>query len=350
MTLRPLRFVALCACAAFCLVAVWGNAAEPDQGIWGRASEAGVLTEGVLVRAYPYRPGTFGPWTGESAAGEARTAGDGSYRIRLPPGRYVVEGLKKAGGRVGPRPETGDAYVLHAGSPVAVQNGAWTPVGLTLVPVPEEGRSPADAAHIAGTVTWEGATAQRVYLYLYSDPSTGFHGPARVAQPLATGEFRLRVAPGTYYLVARQRSRGGPYGPVEVGDRSGFYPRNPVTVTEGEGVTLEIPLVERTGQLEAEVGALPGLTVRVVDDSGKPVRGVFVLAYPSEARAGVPVATSPATDGEGRTRINAPPGGEVFLRARRTLGGPLEEGELFGDARATPGSEGETIVRLGPAR
>ncbi|HSH69819.1 MAG TPA: hypothetical protein VK997_07865, partial [Deferrisomatales bacterium] len=55
------------------------------------------------------------------------------------------------------------------------------------------------------------------------------------------------------------------------------------------------------------------------------------LAYGTSARLGVPLATSSATDGEGRTRFPLPPGDVVYLRARRTVGGPLAEGQAFAD-------------------
>ena len=58
------------------LAAGYGAAGVHPQGIRGRASLAGTLVEGVTVAAYAYRPGTFGPLTGEEPAGQAIVATD----------------------------------------------------------------------------------------------------------------------------------------------------------------------------------------------------------------------------------------------------------------------------------
>ncbi|MHB8764574.1 MAG: hypothetical protein ACYDA8_09620 [Deferrisomatales bacterium] len=320
-----------------------------DQGLRGRASHGGVLVEGLTVRAYPYRPGTFGPLTGEAPAGATLTATDGTYRLPLPPGQYVVEGLqKRAGARPEARPEEGDLHCLYSGSPVTVASGAWSPVGLNLSRVPAEARAPAERPAVAGRITLAGEPVEKVYLYVYADAASAFRGPARLLQPVANGAFRVRLPPGTYYLVARKRAQGGAYGPIEIGDLFNFYPRNPVTLRPGEEVNLEIPLVERLSQLEEEPGAFQGLRVRVLDAAGAPAVGFHVLAYPTALRSGPPLTASSGTDAQGWTRLPLAPGQKAFLRARRSLGGPLAEGEPLADGE--PGAAGEVVLRLGAGR
>ncbi len=324
------------------------QAAEP-QGIRGRAALQGTLVEGLEVRVYAYRPGTFGPLTGDRPVAVARTATDGTYRIGLSPGRYVVEGIAKHGGNRSPRPEPGDLYCLYSGSPVAVAPEAWTPVGLNLVRVPPEGRTRGDTA-IRGRITFGGELVEKCYLYVYTDAASAFRGPAPLLRPVRTGAFRIRVPPGTYYLVARKRARGGPYGPMDIGDRFNFYPLNPVRVTRGETVEVEIPLVERLSQLEEDPAGFRGLEVRVIQRGGAPAQGYYVLAYPGPERSGPPVATSLPTGPEGSTRLPVAPGTPVYLRTRRTLGGPLGEDEPYGDARWDGQARGPVIIHLGGGR
>jgi len=324
-------------------VSGWADGAE---GVRGRASLGGVLVEGVVVTAYTYRPGTFGPLTGEDAVASAVTATDGTYELPLAPGRYVVEALKKAAGNTGARPESGDLQCLYSGSPVGVAAGAWTAVGLNLVEVPPEVRTSGRPSSIAGRITRGGVPAEKVYLYVYGDSATGFRGPAQLVQPVASGAFQVRLPPGTYFLVARKRARGGTYGPIEIGDLFNFYPRNPVAVAPDEEVRLEIPLIERLSQLEEDPKAFRGVRVRVLDASGKPVPDFYVLAYPSAMRAGPPLAVSAPTGADGWTHVPVEPGTATYLRVRKSLGGPPVSGDQFADGETRGDPAGVLVLTL----
>jgi hypothetical protein len=340
---RTLRYFVL---TTLLLSSVAPCLAEESQGVRGRASLAGVLVEDVSVRAYPYRSGAFGPLTGGKPTGKARTATDGTYEISLPPGQDVVEALKGAEGEAGERPQTGDLHCLYSGSPVTVNPGAWTAVGLNLVTVPPEQRKASERAAITGRITRGGELAEKVYLYVYKDAGGGFRGPAHFLQPVAKGSFRLRMPPGTYFLVARKRARGGAYGPIAIGDWFNFYPRNPVILAPNEEVTVEIPLIERLSQLEEEPGAFQGVSLRIVDSQGVGQPGFYVLAYREPLRTGPPLATSAASDTEGRARLPLGPGQTAYLRARRSLGGPLGEGEIYADGQATGGTDPDLVLTL----
>jgi hypothetical protein len=317
------------------------------QGVKGRVALAGVLVEGVEVRAYAHRSGSFGPLTGEAAVARTKSALDGTYSLDLAPGQYVVEAQKKRAGNTAGSVEDGDFYCLYSGSPVTVAEGQWTNVGLYLVEAAPEKRAKGDAAKISGTLTFKGEPVERAYLYAYASASGAFRGPADLLLPVAKGSFTARLPAGKYYLVARKRMRGGAYGPIEAGDLFNFYPRNPVTIGEGEEVTLHIPLAERLDQLEAGEGTYKGRRVRVLDASGKPLAGFYVMAYPDAGRVGTPAAISGATDGSGETYLRFPPTAP-HLRARSTVGGPLAEGETYVDAEATPGDgDAPLILRAG---
>lgn len=321
-----------------------------DQGIRGRTALGGTLVEGVSVAAYPYRAGGFGPLTGDTPLARAASATDGTYALSLPPGRYVVEALRKKPGNAGARPETGDLQCLYSGSPVTVSPGAWTAVGLNLVEVPAEERRPAERSAVSGTVTFGGGPAEKVYLYAYTGAEGAFRGPAHLLQPVASDTFSVRLPPGTYHLVARKRVRGGAYGPIEVGDLFNFYPRNPLTLGPGEEVVVQVPLVERLSQLEEDPKAFHGRRVRVVTAGGEGAKGYHVLAYANPLRAGPPLAVSAPTDLQGWTLLLVAPDQALFLRARRSLGGPVEDGEGFADGELPAAAEAEPVLILGGGR
>ncbi|PLX45307.1 MAG: hypothetical protein C0609_03475, partial [Deltaproteobacteria bacterium] len=222
------------------------------EGIKGRASLGGVLVEEISIRAYGYTPVTFGPLTGEAPIAETVTATDGSYSLELPPGRYVVEALKKGAGNNGAKVEGGDLYCLYSGSPVTVAQDRWTAVGLYLVEAKKAVELSSPRAKLSGKLTFKGEPVKRAYLYAYNSADGGFRGPAYMLQPVGEGSFSVRVPPGEYFLVARKRARGGAYGPMDTGDLFNFYPLNPVKIKEGVELKIEIPLVERLSQLEVD--------------------------------------------------------------------------------------------------
>jgi hypothetical protein len=341
----------LAATAALLLLA---SPAQGAQGLRGRASLEGVRVEGgrvegIEVRAYTQRPDGFGPLTGDAPAARTPTAPDGTWTLAVPPGRYVVEAVRKKPGNTGERPETGDLYCLFSGSPVTVAAEQWTAVGLYLVPVPAESRARGEGSRISGVLTFKGEPVERAYLYAYRTVAGDFRGPADLLQPVARGAFSVRLPPGTWYLVARKRKRGGSYGPVETGDLFNFYPGNPIVLAEKEEVRIAIPLMERLDLPEAEAGSYRGVRVRVVDAQGRPLAGHYVLAYPDAERTGHPAATSAPTDAAGETTIS-PPAGATHLRARATLGGPLAEGEAWADGELPARPEAPLVLRVGRPR
>ncbi len=314
-----------------------------EEGVRGRASLGGTLVEKIEVRAYEFRSGTFGPLTGERVVAKTETGTDGSYFIGLPPGRYVIEAIKKRGDNKGVGPEPGDYYCLYSNSPVMVAKDKKTTVGLYMVEVPKTTVAKGEFSRIHGKITFQGKPVERVYLYAYSEVVGEFRGPASLLQPVASGDFSVRLPPGKYYLVARKRMRGGPYGPIGVGDLFNFYIGNPLVLGEGEEVGIELPLVERLSQLEVGEGDFVGLKVKIVDGSGAPVKGSYVLAYSDPMRVGPPSASVGPTDESGEVEINFP---QVYkyLRIRQTLGGPLSEGEVYADAVLGSPDETETMT------
>lgn len=319
--------------------------ARSDEGIKGRASLGGTLIEAVEIKFYPLTPGGFGPLTGQKPVAGTKTATDGTYKMALPEGRYVVEALKKAPGKSAARPEAGDVHCLYSGSPVTVAKDKWTNVGLYLTQVAEEKRGVSQNSRIKGKLTFKGELLEKAYLYGYASADGLFHGPADFVQPVAKGNFSVAVPPGKYYLVARKRMKGGMYGPIEMGDKLNFYAGNPLTVGEREEIVIEIPMAERLSSLEEDESTERGQKIKLTDADGKPLASFYILAYRNADRSGPPAATSAPTDKNGETYLHLPPDAK-YLRGRSTLGGPLLEDEVYVDGETSTGTAAATQITL----
>jgi len=300
---------------------------QAASGIRGRVAWRGQLISGVTVYAFTDDE------TDNSTAAEARskpTGADGTYLIDLRPGSYTL--IARTGeADDGNHPSPGEYYCYYSGSPVVVQPESWIPVGFNLVKVPEEVRKPDGKASISGTVTYMGDPLEKLYLYLYRDPSGGFRGPGIATVPVGSeGRFRVTVSPGSYYIIARKRLRGGMYGPMEIGDYFNYYPGNPVTVREEESVILELETVTRISQLEEGEISIPSVAGVILDAGGKPVAGVRVLAYRPEEIKGRPIYFSEPSDSDGMFLLPVPVTGDYSLVARERFGGPAKQNEFYG--------------------
>ena len=312
------------------------------QGIYGRASWGGTLVEHVEIRVYAQKPGTFGPLTGQKPSARAAAKPDGQYRFDLQPGNYVVEAIRKEPPNDGAGPEPGDLYCLFSGSPVTVEAGKTTNVGLYLTKVEKEERKEGETS-LRGRLTFKDKPVLKAYLYLYKSADNSFRGPAEVLQPVLNGNFNVRVAPGRYFVLAKKRMKGGAYGPPEPGDLVNFYPLNPVTVAAGEAVSLTVPLGERLNQLDEGENTFKGLKISIVDEKNMPVSGQYIMAYRSSDRTGVPTATSGPSLSDGILYLKAPREAK-YLRLRPAVGGPTEPGELSADAELVPGTKEIKLV------
>jgi len=231
----------------------------------------------------------------------------------------------------------GDLFGYYLGNPVVVEPGKMTRVGFNMVrigdaPPPVAG----EGSGVAGQVLFEGKPLGRAYVHVFSEADGNFRGLGLAAVPAGEdGRFRIKVPPGSYYLIARKRQGGGMYGPPGKDDAVGYYPGNPVTVRPGAFSTLLLETTTRVDLLEdlwgrggASAGWLEG---SVTEPGGKPAAGLYVLFYVDEALSGTPAFVAGPTDAKGRFKVRAV-AGEFHLLARSNLGGPLEEGEWQGTA------------------
>jgi len=300
--------------------------AGPDSGIYGRAAWRGELVEGVVVSAYLDADSEY---MADPVAVSAPAATDGTYRLSLPPGEYTLVARSPVSSNG--RPLAGDYYCYYSGSPVIVSAGVWTPVGFNLVQVRGEERLTDSGTSIEGIITYRDEPLEKLYLYLYDEALEGFRGPGIATIPVGKGgRFRVSVKPGKYFVIARKRSRGGMYGPMEIGDHFNYYPGNPVKVSDGEKINIRLETVTRVSQLEEGEARAPTVQGTVVDLDGNPVSGLRVFAYrPGEVR-GRPLYFSEPSGSLGKFSLLVPVTGDFTLVAKERFGGPAAEGEYSG--------------------
>lgn len=302
--------------------------------ITGQVSRKGKPQAGVTVSVYPDAHATL---RGPAAYVSQPTAPDGRYRVDVPAGVYFV--LARHG-------DADECLAFPGGNPMTVLTGQEARAQLVLV----EGQAPAarrllpaapGATGIRG-VTLDGtAGLPDAWVMAYADTAQGFRGPG-IAQGVSDrrGRFLLELPPGTYFLLARKRLHGGRTGPLVDGDHLGYFHGNPVTVTEGQVVDVALPTYRLPKRPRDHLPAQTVITGTLVDASGRPVRGAFVLAL-TGWDGSPPVAASPGTGRDGRFTLRLTRGGRYHLLARGAVGGPPGQGELLGRY-----DDGEGVVEL----
>jgi hypothetical protein len=298
--------------------------ASAATGVRGRIAWRGELVEGVRVYAYHNVDDIA---AGRVLATSEPAATDGTYRLDLPPGAYVLVARDFNGS-----PQPGNHFCYYSGSPIQVVAGRQTNVGFNLIRIPqEEPPKKGGASGLYGEVSFQDQPLEKVYLYVYKEAGRGFKGPAYFIQPVEKGSFRLRLPPGDYYLLARKRAKGGQFGPIEIGDYFNFYFANPVRVKSGEMRHIRLETITRLSMLE-EGETLPfhGVRGQIRDAAGNPAAGLHVFAYRNSVMTGTPDAFSAATGGDGQFELALPDAGPWYLLAREQFGGPAASGERYG--------------------
>lgn len=255
---------------------------------------------------------------------------DGTYEFKLPEGKYYLIAIKKSKERKDYAPQEGDFYCFYSGAPVEVVSGGISYVGFNLIKVKSSGKDKAtkNESGIYGKLFFDGKPLQKSYVYVYKDFKGGFRGPAFITYPSLDGTFKISLPPGSYYILARKRQKGGMYGPIEEGDHFNFYFGNPVSIKKGVYRYVEIETVKRLSQLEEGIGfaTVKGI---VTDKGGKPVSGLFVLFYQNKSMQGKPLYISGRTNKSGEFSIKLPVG-TYYVSARENIGGPPITNEWYG--------------------
>lgn len=295
------------------------------SGIKGRVAWRGELCAGVKVRAYR----SVADIAAEKAiAVSAPSKADGNYQLDLPAGSYYLTARDFDGA-----PLPGRIFCYFSGAPAQVRAGGFTNVSFNMIRIPAE-KNPEAAPNsgIVGEITFQGKRLERCYLYIYKDGQDGFKGPGYVIQPVEKGTFRLRLPPGSYYILARKRLKGGQLGPIETGDYFNYYYGNPVRIEPGKVHEIKLETISKLSLNDSpDSAAFRGLRGTVRGPDGKPAKGLHVFAYLDPAMTGMPDFFSPATSTNGQFELPLPEGiGPVYLLAREAFGGPATVGELYG--------------------
>lgn len=297
-----------------------------------------------LETALPGATVLFYNVAGERVTGPAdylieKTAADGSFEVLVEAGQYFLLAKKAANPS---DPDSVEIFSYYGGNPVVVGEGETINVGVNgslVIPLPEQWKE--GGPGIRGQVLLDGEPLARARVTLYQDTTTIFRGIGYASVITSDqGRFSFNLEPGNYYVIARKRMDGEKMGPLADGDLFGYAAANPVKVEDGRYSLVQINTstkhvkVKAGGQNITLGGTVKagGTTISGVihDKSGMPVANIFAAAYRDSMMTQKPDFISNPTGADGVYTISLSEGGEYYLGARNTLGGPAEHGDLLG--------------------
>lgn len=175
------------------------------------------------------------------------------------------------------------------------------------------------------------------YVNIYPDATSNLLGPSQfISSPTdGKGRYRVAVAPGTYYVVARKRVSGQMTGPLSPGDYYSEHQRIITEVLYGKLAVVDLPVTVMKSPMFFKKGMVERATstgVRgvLVDAQGKPVPGSFAIAYTDDDIKRLPDYASTLTDADGRFTLYLPKGGSYFLAGRIHAWDMPRPGEPYG--------------------
>lgn len=335
--------------ALFSLMLPFMASAGDGGVIKGKVNYEGKPLEGAYVYLYSGYEAGFG----EGAAYKAGPTGaDGAFQVETAPGSYFLVAKKFVKGSDGVL-AAGDFYAFYGGNPVKAVTGDEINIGINCSPIMDAGDQHIEGGTgIKGRVYSDGKPLSRARVTLYQDGDTIFRGIGYASMMTNdNGDYAFNLSPGTYFIVARKRVGNDKMGPLTEGDLFAFAHNNPVKVVDGSFTTVSMSAVTKlikvkeSGQAVTLGGTVKAgettVSGKVVDKAGKPVSGVFVSAYRDSMMIYKPDFISQVTGPDGAYTINLSEGGEYFIGARDTIGGPAEKGDLLG---RYAGNEDHSVV------
>ncbi len=324
------------------------GAAAPAATVDGLAAYRGDFLAGAVV--YALDAPVFDPAV-KYARASVPTDASGRFAMEVPPGKYYLVAYRKdAGKRAGF--EAGDYYCFYSGNPVRIAGEKVVHVGFNMVRVPADGERTPGFGGVEGRLFFGDEPLGKAYVYVYQNAADEFRGMGFYIAPVGPdGRFKIKLKPGRYFLIGRQRQGGGMYGPLQKNDKVGFYYANPVDVVLDQTVKVSLETISRIEMLEEiwfekESAGARVMSGTVRNRAGRPVEGVHILLYDNPEASGKPKYISRKTGADGAYRVEVYQDGEYYLVARQSLGGPPGEGEYYGRYR----SGGQAAaVSLGPA-
>ena len=303
----------------------------------GKVTTQGKPLEGAKIYFYKSYEGGF---RGKADAEAGPTGPDGLFEIAPPAGRYFILARKSSAG-AGSDLAAGDLFAYFGGNPVTLGEGKTINLGINCSPIVDAGeKHKPGGTGIRGKVLQDGLPLDRARVTLYQDGETIFRGIG-YASVLTDkeGEFSFNLEEGKFYVVARKRVGDDKMGPLGEGGFFGYAHENPVEVKKDLYTVITLntstKLVKvKEGSQDITLGgtAKAGETVIsgvVRNRAGKPVAGVYASAYRDSMMTQKPDFIS-LTGADGVYSIDLTEGGEYFISARNTIGGPAERGDLLG--------------------
>jgi hypothetical protein len=171
---------------------------------------------------------------------------DGSFRLRLPPGRYWIVARKRVGGGMYGPPGKDDHVGYYPGNPVEVTAGGMLRLTIettTRVDALEEALgAEASRGEVSGVVVdGQGGAVAGLYVLLYAPGQSLTGTPARVGGPTSPdGSFRLPGDGGRYRAVARANLGGPPEEGEWYGAWRGNRGEDELTLTPNRKVTIRV--------------------------------------------------------------------------------------------------------------
>lgn len=318
----------------------WAWLAAPavaDGVVRGKVSFEGKGVGGVAALLYAVSGGRI---TGEPDYRSAPSAEDGTFTFSVKSGQYFLL-VQRFADPSNPFAKS-DLWSYYGGNPVVIGEGEELNVGLnatSVIPPSEPFKS--GGTGIKGKVYADGAPLSRARVTLYQDATTIFRGIGYASVVTNDqGDFTFSLEPGEYYVLARKRTGDEKMGPLGEGDWFGFSYANPVRVEKDRFTLVTVNTagkhvkVKQGGQDITLGGTIKSgnttLSGTIVDKAGKPVAKVYAAAYRDSMMTQKPDFISAPTGEDGKYTITLSEGGEYFLGARNTLGGPAEKGDLLG--------------------
>lgn len=309
-------------------------------------TEHGVLPNAVVKAFAGYDQVT----AGKPFMVSGPTDGNGIFSMRLPAGGYyfTAEGMY----------ENEQYFVFHGNNPIGLTDtNVWLPMmaSLKVEPRYEDGET-----GIRGVVTLKGRPLTDAYITVYLPTVKTFKGLGFMTQTVEEdGTFFLSLPVGEYVVVGKRMVDGARLRPLQRGDLIGYFPANPVAVRAGKTAVVAVPTYPKSDRasfvdvpeirtneyatadiLAAARGA--GIRGKVLNVNGKPLAGVYVLAYKTEEEVFQMYHLSHGSEYAARTDRNGDyfipldQGGSFYVVARDTLGDGPHRDEIYGLYQGTP--------------
>lgn len=304
-----------------------------EQGLEGQLLFQGRPLAGAQLEVYLKN----GSQRSSSPFTQGLTDASGRYRVLLPAGEYYLVGRMKqqAAGvnRMLMAEAPANPYLVE-GKMRGVEPFELREMGLG-GSLPEDPHTWAEGRLVSG-----GEPLADGFVYVYMEDTGDLIGPsyAKVVQADESGAFRLELPAGRYWLAARKRTDGARSGSLSAGDYNGRYQGNPLVLASGDQRQLgDLSLSRVDGdrnRQRVEAGTFSPTDTscrgRVLDEEGRPLKGVYVYAYADSRMIGKPAHISAPTGIDGRFELFLAGGGRYYIGARSAFGGPLEPGERVG--------------------